>query len=123
MHILAGSLERRLVCEIPGFDDQGVALPAAGRASHPLADVFRQTRTPVGRDDADVMDHLDENHHVSGRLHDLIVVVVGPGKHGRPVAVHDDAAHAQRLVLYGVGCAPHSLSRLCALGGSLLSLR
>ena len=91
--------------------------------SRPLTDVLWQTRTRVQRDDADVVDHLDENHHVSGRLHNLIVVVVGAGKHWRPRAVHDDATHAQRQVLHRVGGGTHSLSRLCACCRSPLSLR
>src|SRR5229473_1050221 len=92
-------------------------------ASRPLTDVLWQMRTSVQRDDADVVDHLDENHHVSRRLHDLIVVVVGPGKHWRSGAVHDDATRAQVLVLCGVGGSPPSLFRLRACGSSLLSLR
>ena len=123
MHIRAGSLEGRLVGEIGGLDDQRVAFPTAAVASHPLADVWRQMRPPVQRDDADVMDHLDENHHLSGRLHDLIVVVVGPGKHRRSRTIHDDATYTQRLVLDRIGGTPHSLSRFCALGRSLLSFR
>ena len=59
-----------------------------------------------------VVDHLDENHHVSRPLDDLIVVVVGAGQHRRTGAVHENASHAERLVLHGVGGAAHALSRL-----------
>ena len=79
-HVLAGALERVLAVEIRRLDDQRLALPVAAVASRPLTDVWRQVRTSVERDDADVVDHLDENHHVAGRLHDLIVVVVGPAQ-------------------------------------------
>src|SRR5436189_5953310 len=69
------------------------------------------------------MKHLDENHHVAGSLHNLIVVVIGARKHWRPIAIHKNAPHAQRLVLYSVGGGAPSLCRLGTLGGSLLSLR
>ena len=75
-------------------------------------------RASVQRDDADVVDHLDKDHHVSWRLHDLVVVVVGPREHRRSDAVHDDASHAERLVLGGIGRTTHSLSRLRALRSS-----
>jgi len=71
--------------------------------------------TAIEWDDTDVMEHLDENHYVSRALHNLIVVVVGSREHWRPDAVHVDAPHGERLILYGVKGAAHSLSRLGAL--------
>jgi hypothetical protein len=38
-------------------------------------------RTPVHGNDPGVVNHLDEKHHVAGRLEDLIVVVVEAGHH------------------------------------------
>src|SRR6266566_1580761 len=122
-HVLARALERELVREIRRFDNQRLALPMTAVAPRPLADVWRQVRTSVERNDADVVEHLGENHHVSGRVHDLVGVVVGPGKHWRPVAVHQDTTRTERLVLYGIVGATPALSRCCALGGSPLAFR
>ena len=43
-------------------------------------------RAAVGRDDARIVHHLHEDHHVPGGLHYLIVIVVGDRKHRRPRA-------------------------------------
>src|SRR5206468_5586071 len=110
-----------LVREIRRFDNQRLALPTTAVAPRPLADVWRQVRTSVERNDANVVEHLGENHRVSRRLHDLVGVVVGPAKHWRPVAIHQDAARTERLVLYGIVRAAPALSRRCTLGGSPLS--
>src|SRR5438128_1465802 len=122
-HVLARALERELVREIRRFDNQRLALPMTAVAPRPLTDVWRQVRTSVERNDADVVEHLGENHHVSGHLHDLVVVVVGPAEHWRPVAVHQDTTRAERLVLDGIVGATPALSRRCTLGGSPLSFR
>src|SRR5262245_12191648 len=68
-HVLACALERELVREIRRFDNQRLALPAAAVTSRPLADVCRQVRTAVERNDTDVVEHLRENHHVARSLH------------------------------------------------------
>ena len=73
-HVLARTLERKLVREIRRFDNQRLALPTTAVAPRPLTDVGRQMRTSVQRNDADVVEHLGENHHVSRNLHNLIVV-------------------------------------------------
>src|SRR2546427_6476233 len=77
-HLLARALERELVREIRRFDNERLALPMTAGTSCPLPDVWRQMRTSVERNDASIVQHLGKNHHVSGSLHDLVVVVVGP---------------------------------------------
>ena len=42
----------------------------------PLADAVAQTRASIERNDADIMDVLDENRHVARGLDNLIGVVV-----------------------------------------------
>src|SRR6266850_1729345 len=110
-HVLARAQERELVREIRRFDNQRLPLPATAGAPGPLTDVRRQVRAAVERNDADVVEHLDRNHHVAGRLHDLVGVVVGPAEHWRPVAIHQNATRTERLVLDGIVGAAPALSR------------
>src|SRR5262249_53261203 len=65
-HLFAGSLECRPIRKVRRLDDQRLALPSAAGASRQLTDVSRQWRPLIQRDDANVMEHLDENHDVSG---------------------------------------------------------
>ena len=114
--------------------------PPSGRRELPvrLRTLRRQMRTSVERDDARLVDHLDQNHHVSRRLHDLIVVVVGAGSMGGPARSMTMQRTLERLILHGVGRATHALSRLgtrprsasvpplsseevCPFGGSTIS--
>ena len=74
----AGSKEGVLAVEVGGLDDQRIALPMVAVAARPLADVLPQTRAPVQRDDAGVMKHLRQKHHVVAILDDMVVVVVVP---------------------------------------------
>ena len=122
-HVLARALKCELVGEIRRFDNQRLALPVTAVAPRPLPDVSGQMRPAIERNDADVVEHLGKNHHVARHLHDLVRVVVGPAKHRRTVAVHQDAAGAERFVLDGIVGAAPALSRRRALGGSPLSLR
>src|SRR5438067_10136929 len=62
-------------------------------------------RLPVEWDDANVVDHLDENRHVTGRLQNLIVVVVAGGNHWRSCGRPQDASLGERPVLWAVGRA------------------
>ncbi len=117
-HVLARSLECRLVREIRRLDDERFSFP-------PAAELPSSCRTfcgSCGRPSSGMMrgavEHLDEDHHVSRRLHDLIVVVVGAGEHRRPIAIHQDAPHAQRLILHGVRRRAPPFSRLRARGCS-----
>src|SRR5262245_28283801 len=112
-HVLTGPLKRRLVGEIRRLDDQGLAFPAANRVPRQASNVGRQMWTSIERDNARLMDHLNENHHVTRPLDDLIVVVIGARQHRRTGAVHENASHAQGLVLCGVGGAAHALPRFC----------
>ncbi len=63
------------VAEVRGVDDQSVALPMAYRISHPLANLLRGV-VLIQPDDAGIVDHLDEDHHMVSRLHDPFEVVV-----------------------------------------------
>ncbi len=66
----------------------------------PLADVLCEMRTAVQRDDASVVDHLHQNHHVSRSLHDQIVIVVEIRK---PRQCARDTALRQAALLRSVG--------------------
>src|ERR1051326_3949716 len=81
MQIFRGSPESGLLGEIGGVDYQRVAFPMADRIAKPLADIFWGMRSTEAND-AGIVHHLDEDHHVIGSLHDLVVVVVKNGKHG-----------------------------------------
>ena len=72
--------------EVGRLDDQRVALPAAARVPQPLPNPSVRMRPPVERDDPGVVDHLDEDHDITRRLEDLVVVVVEAGHHraGQP---------------------------------------
>src|SRR5438477_6185087 len=89
------------------------------RVSHPLTDVAGKMRTPIEWDDANVVDHLDEDHYVSGSLQDLIVVVVCARKHGRPCGGPQDAPLGQTAVLR-TSCGTLQNRGTCR--GGLLSL-
>src|SRR5215831_8215086 len=73
--------------------------------------------TSVQRDDTCVMDHLDQNHHISGSLHDLVIVVVSGGKHWRSRGRPEETALGQRSVLGTVSGVQPPLC--CAKGSSL----
>src|SRR5213593_1118290 len=78
-HVLARPPEWILAVQIRRLDDEGIALPMTAGIAHPLAHVLRQRRPAVERNDAGVVDHLDENHHVSRALDDLVIGVVARG--------------------------------------------
>src|SRR5712671_5414604 len=96
MQVFTGSSEVSLIGEIRCVDNQRIALPAATRVAHQLADVWPQVRTPVQRYDASVVDLLLEDRYVSGTLLKLNITVVGLGKHWRSLARHQDTTLAQR---------------------------
>ena len=74
--VLARAAPRGLAGEVGGFHDQRVALPVSARAAQPLAWAVVGHRAAVDRDDAHLVDHLQENRHVAFALEDLDVVVV-----------------------------------------------
>ena len=76
--------------EVDGLDDQRVAFPAAARLPRPRVDAG--PRLPVERDDARIVHHLVEHHHVVRRLEELHVLVVAAGGHRRPLVEAEDAA-------------------------------
>ena len=66
-------------------------------------------RTPIQRDDAHVVNHLDFDRDIVFGLDDLIVVVVGGRNHGRSGSPPQDAADGQGEVFRPLGWA--SLNR------------
>src|SRR4051812_17975983 len=63
LHVRARSLERRFVGEVRRLDDERVAVPPAARDSFELPYSLRRRWTAVERDDARIVQHLDENQH------------------------------------------------------------
>src|SRR5439155_7949506 len=96
VQVFTGSSEVSFIGKISCVDDQRIALPAATRVAHPLADVWPQVGTPVQGYDASVVDFLLENRHVSRTLLKLNITVVGLGKHRRSLARHQDTTLTQR---------------------------
>src|SRR5688572_7129586 len=76
--------ETDLVGEVRRIDDERRAFPAAARITEPLPDLWSDMRTAVERDDARVVNHLVENHDISRRLENLVIVVVRTGNHWQP---------------------------------------
>ena len=75
MQTLPGPLKAGLAVEVDRLDDQGVALPVPTRIPLPLADRVIQMRTPVQGDDANLVDLLGQNRHVTGMLEQSLIVV------------------------------------------------
>src|SRR5207247_5442143 len=96
--------------------------PTAGGSSRPMADILGKLRTTVQGDDANVMDHLRENHHIPRSLNNLIITVISCRHHWRSGTRHDDAARADWHVPYVVGSCAHSPPLRRAVGLSLLSI-
>ena len=118
----AGAAEGRLAGEVRRLDNERIPLPTAARISHPLPDAVGRMRAPVEGNEPDVVDHLDQNGHVTRPLHDLVGVVVASGKDRRP-GVHHDAAVVELVVLRRVPPAAHPPVRLGALVRVPLPLR
>src|SRR5436853_1058389 len=83
MHVFVSAPEVGFVAEIRGVDDECISLPMSSRVSHPQADVLREMRTPIERDDTDVVNHFVEDRDISGALHNPNIVVVCAGKYRR----------------------------------------
>src|SRR6185503_10114577 len=79
-----------LAVEVRRLYDERVAFPAAARVAEPglRAAVDGLTRD---RNDACLVDHLEPNHDVTGRLEDLDAVVVVGRQHRRGQAARDAA--------------------------------
>src|SRR5262249_49776971 len=69
------------VTEVGRLDDESVSFPTAAGVPQPLLDAGADVRTPIQGYDPYVVDHLDRDHDVAGRLEDLVVVVVEPRHH------------------------------------------
>src|SRR4030095_11199872 len=96
-------------------------LPTTDRVAHPLTDVLGQVRTPVQANDADIMNLLSFNSHVSGTLHDLKIAVLASGKPRRSDIIPSYTTRAQRPVLRAVEFMSLFLSG--HLGESLSGIR
>ena len=83
-HVVAERRPLLAAGDAAGLDDEGVALPAAAHLAQPLRDAPVGARPAVEGDDAGVVDHLDLDHDVVGRLQDQVVVVVAGRQHRRP---------------------------------------
>src|SRR5437899_6912189 len=94
--------ERSPICKIGRIDDQRVALPAADRVAHPLADVLWQMRTPVEANDAGIVDLLGFDDDISGTLCDPEIAVVARGQQRRSHIIANHTTRAQRPVLGAV---------------------
>src|SRR5207244_6433499 len=95
VQVFTGSSEVSRIGEIGCVDGQCIALPAAARVAHQLANAGPQVRTPVEGYDANVVDVLLENRHVSGALMQLNIAVVGLWRHWGSLATHQDPALGQ----------------------------
>src|SRR5213594_3324486 len=87
------------ICEIGGVNHQSVALPAADRVAHPLADILWQMRTPVEANDAGIVDFLGFDEYISGTLCDPEIAVVARRQQRRSYVVPNYTTRAQRPVL------------------------
>src|SRR5262249_23247698 len=58
------------------LDDERASLPPAARIAEPAANVLREMRTSIERNDTSVVDRLRKEHDVCGSLHNLVVVVL-----------------------------------------------
>ena len=115
-------LARLLGVNVPRFNHQRVALIPANGIAEPWLDrdrlVLRFRTALRNRDDTRIVHHLDEDHHMIRRLHDLIVVVVDRVQHARPASIGkaDQAAFGD-----GEGFRPlihrHALPGRCVAAG------
>ena len=101
------------VVEPLGLDDQRVALPAAAAVAQPLAHAVGHMRAVVERNDARLVDHLQQQHHVVRRLEDLVVRVVDVRNHGDGQRA-GDAALPRVAIEPRIGLAA-SLARVLAV--------
>jgi hypothetical protein len=76
----------------------------------------------IERDHSGLVIQLEQDHHVSRRLHDLIVAVVGGRQHRGPRTKEDDAAVIELVALCGIPPA-HEFGGLGAFGCAFLPLR
>ena len=92
LHVGAGSSEGRLLREICRLDDQPIAFPMPNRISIPRADIRGQMRTPIKRNDADFVTHLDPQPDVVLALNNLRIVVVSGRRDRRSGALQLETA-------------------------------
>src|SRR5215831_6807267 len=83
-HVFACATESSSVREIRRLHDERVAFPMAARVSFQLTNVLRNMRPVFQWNDADVVNHLNQNRHVSGTLNNSNIVVVRSRKHWGP---------------------------------------
>ena len=64
------------IAVVSGLNDQGIALPTTTGITVPLADFVVEPRTPVHRDNANIVDIFNVDRYVSWSLKNLMRVVV-----------------------------------------------
>ena len=86
-------LPRLLGVDVAGVDHQRVALIPAYGIAKPWLDrggpVLGLSLVPGDRDYARIMHHLDQDHHMIGRLDDLVIVVVNRVQHTRTASIRE----------------------------------
>ena len=84
---------------VGGLHDECRTFPMAAGVSEPLPHRRVEMRAAINRDDACVVDHLDDDGDIPRRLKNLVVVVVDP-RHHRAGDAPRDAAVVQGEVLH-----------------------
>src|SRR6516225_94590 len=102
MQVLIRTPKRLEVVEVGSVHHQGVPFPMSARITNPFANMRREMRSLVDGDAAHLVNHLDIDAHESGRLDNLIVVVISTRHHGRGIAERKAALH-QRPVFRSIG--------------------
>ena len=103
-----------LVGEVRRFDNQCVAFPVSNGIAEPKAD-SRWLVLRVHVDDAGVVNHFQNDENGIGGLHDLVVVVIGGGRHGDGGSVADETAGVVGLALIIAGDIAETPSSIACL--------
>src|SRR5262249_43400057 len=103
---------------------QRVAFPMTDRIAIPLPDARGEMRATIRGNDADIVDFLGFNGHVSATLDDLQIAVVTGGKQRRSHSCAGDPTRLQRPIFYAVEFMALFFGRyigesLSCLGGQL----
>src|SRR4030095_14156439 len=84
------------------LDDQRVTFPPSARVAEVLTSAVVDVRTPVGVDDARVVNHLVADRHHARRLHDAVAAAVDDANERPPDAPRDAAAVVVEIVGEGL---------------------
>ena len=83
MKIASRAPEGRRVVEVGGVAHERVALPVADRVAQPAPDLGWRMLL-IHPDDARIVHHLDQDHHIVVGLNDPLQIVVQDRQHRRP---------------------------------------